>query len=385
MIPVHASDGTRVPLSGENGRPGGIDLIERAAEKGGLALRRLDPHLPRWDLPGRGVLSFEPGGQIEVSTHPHARVADVVRVLDEVLRPVHVAAEELGIRLIHRGVDPAGRGETPLFIETARYQKQRAHYDSIGPWGRRMMCESAAIHVNLDLGARPVRRWRAAQRAAHVLTALFANAPGTLDGDEMRSVRAGIWRRLDPSRTGVLLEGPDPVEDYLYFALAARDFLGPDAGAETRPFRASWSAGASQADWQAHLTTVFPDVRPRGYLEVRSIDAIRPAWYAAPLTLMVGLLYDPQALSQALELLPPPDPERLVRAGRLGLTDPEIRGQALDLAAIALQGARSLGEGIVDADSIDRTEAFLDRFARMGADPGSEPEPELGPDAAFLP
>lgn len=383
MIPVYADDATRVPLPGAGGRPGGIDLIQRAGERGSLTLRRLDPALPRWEVQGLGILSFEPGGQIEVSTHPHTRVAQVVRVLDEVLRPVHIAAEDLGIRLIHRGVDPQGRGETPLFIETDRYRKQRAHYDSIGPWGRRMMGESAAIHVNLDLGARPVRRWRAAQRAAHALTALFANAPGSLGGVEMRSVRAGIWRRLDPSRTGVLPEGLDPVEDYMHFALAARDFLGPEIGSPAAPFRASWQEGATRADWKTHLTTVFPEVRPRGYLEVRSMDAIRPAWYAAPLTLLVGLLYDPQALSAALELLPPPDSERLERAGQLGLGDSEIRAHALELASVALQGARSLGAGVVDSDSIDRTEAFLDRFTRSGTDPGAEPEPDLGPDGAL--
>src|SRR5690606_4883745 len=107
-----------------------------------------------------------------------------------------------------------------------------------------------------------------------------------------RSIRRFIWGTLDPARTGLPWDAERPVESYADFALDASALLGP---AETPPFPSFgtwWESGeADLDDWRTHLTTLFPEVRPRGYFEVRSIDALEPDGYVAPLVFLVGLTY----------------------------------------------------------------------------------------------
>jgi len=239
-----------------------------------------------------------------------------------------------------------------------------------------MMVLSAALHLNLDVGGRPVRRWWVANRMAPLLTALFANSPGPAGPGEgeARSTRAEHWRRLDPSRTGLFGAEDDARGRYLAFALGALDSLGTEEGGEVRPFRAAWEQGADLARWRAHLTTLFPEVRPRGYMELRSVDALRPAWYAVPLVLAVGLLYEPGGLTHAEEILPLADVGLLARAGRQGVRDPALRDAALQAFDVALSGARALGPRIVGGRSLERAEEFRTRFVAQWHDPGDEPE-----------
>jgi glutamate--cysteine ligase len=301
-------------------------------------------------------------------------VDGLVCTADEVLRDLFDAAECLGIRLITRGIDPVGEpSAAPLLVSSTRYRKQSAHYETIGPWGRRMMRQSVALHVNLDLGGRPVRRWGVANRMAPLLTAIFANSP-RFQGRETghRSFRAHQWRHVDPSRTGVFTSGDRPVPAYTSFALGALDFLGAEDGARARPFREAWLRGTSLEAWRAHLSTLFPEVRPRGYLELRSLDALRPAWLPVPVVLAVGALYDPAALSELETLLPEPSEESLEAAGRVGVRDAAVRERAADLFDVALAGARRLGNDVVGGRALEITQAFRVRFLDRGEDPGDE-------------
>jgi glutamate--cysteine ligase len=239
-----------------------------------------------------------------------------------------------------------------------------------------MMCQSAAIHVNVDWGEGtvPADRWRVANAAAPVWTAIFANS--TRDGGcetDHRSVRAQQWRHLDPGRCGLVGHDAGPAEAYLRFALGADAFLlGPD-DAPTRPMEAWVGLGyVDMAGWALHLTTLFPEVRPRGYLELRPFDALKPRWWAAPLVLAVGLLYDAEALAAALEILPPPTPESLERAGRLGLGDPDLARLARDVATLSLEGAARLGPR-VGGRSLEIARTFVSEFTDRGKDPADEP------------
>jgi glutamate--cysteine ligase len=240
-----------------------------------------------------------------------------------------------------------------------------------------MMVLSAAIHVNLDLGGRAVRRWRAANRMAPWLTALFANSPRMEDQDAgWRSARAAQWRSLDPTRTGVFAAADDPAREYLGFALDAIDFLGPPEGEPGRPFRASWEHGATREAWHRHLTTLFPEVRPRGYLEMRCFDALPPRWLVVPAVVSVGALYDPEALRHLEDVLPEVTEEDLVRAGRHGVHDPGVRARALELFDVAMAGAKRLGGAVVDPVSLERALEFRERFPARGQDPGHEEDGE---------
>ena len=377
LIPVSAATGRRV--GAEPAGPEGLGtrvLLERAAERSGGSMKVGPYGVPHARLPGIGILSFEPGGQLELSTEPFYALDPLVAAVERALRPLVRDAEETGIALVSRGMD-TGRDvrDVPFVVASERHRRQRAHYDRVGPWGGRMMVLSAALHLNVDLGGRAVRRWWAANRLAPLLTALFASSPGEAPegGHAVRSLRAEQWRMLDPSRTGLFGQTDDAGRDYLNFALGAADFLGTEEGTGARPFRAAWEEGADLRRWRAHLTTLFPEVRPRGYLELRSVDAVRPAWYAVPLALAVGLLYEPVTLAQAAEALPHADADLLARAGREGVRAEDVRCAALGALDLGLAGARALGPGVVGGAILERVEEFRRRFTAQGRDPGDEP------------
>jgi glutamate--cysteine ligase len=123
-------------------------------------------------------------------------------------------------------------------------------------------------------------------------------------------------------------------------------------------------------DWQEHLTTLFPEVRPRGYLELRCIDAIPPSCYAAPIVLVSGLLYDPASLVTVNDLLGSPNRDLLPVAAASGLGDAAIAGVARDLVSIGLAGARRLGEDRVAAEDLEAAADFFARYSLSGASPG---------------
>jgi glutamate--cysteine ligase len=163
------------------------------------------------------------------------------------------------------------------------------------------------------------------------------------------------------------------VERYLEFALDAPALLLPAVNGEYLPF-GEWltRARVSIADWHDHLTTLFPEVRPRGHFELRSPDAVPPEWYAAPLALAVGITEDPGALRTAADLLGEPDLALLERAGRLGLRDPVLVRTASDLATIALEGCAALPSGYFPRSDLEQAREFFNRYTRRGRSPADE-------------
>jgi glutamate--cysteine ligase len=125
-------------------------------------------------------------------------------------------------------------------------------------------------------------------------------------------------------------------------------------------------------EWHDHLSTLFPEVRPRGHFELRSADAVAPEWYPAPLALAAGLAYDSGAVRAAADLLGVPDPELLDRAGRTGLRDPDIARVAADLVQIALEGCRGLGPGYFHPTDLEQAKAFFERYTRRGRCPADD-------------
>jgi len=369
LIPVEPSTGRLVaPHEPEGG--GTLPLLRGAARSRGWGEGVSYAGSPRFDLPDGSHVTYEPGGQIEISSAPAADVDALVASLEHSVGAVLEALDGGGLAVCTRGIDPLGReADARLVLDTPRYRTMDRHFGALGPWGRRMMRQTAALHVNLDPGPRPLERWRAATRAAPALVALFANSP-RYEGRETghRSFRAAQWRRLDPSRTGLgrAEEGPD---GYLEFALTALEIVeGPEA---PRPFRARVEAGcADEAAWRRHLSTLFPEVRPRGYLEVRCLDALPPHWYVVPATLLAGLLYDDDACREAAETLPPCDDDLLETAGREGLAAPAVRRTADAVVTLALDGARRLEGSCVSGWAREALEHFTSSLSAVGRDPG---------------
>ena len=213
-----------------------------------------------------------------------------------------------------------------MVVDGERYLRQRAHYDRTGSSGRSMMLQTAGIHLNLDAGDDPVAAWNVANALAPLLVAMFANSPDRA-GHVVphRSHRAAIWRALDTTRTAVFAPAVDPVPGYLDFALGADSFLLGEPGAPPRRF-AEWRAtAATDDDFARHLTTLFPEVRPRGaYLELRSVDALPVRWAILPVAVAWAAFHHAPLRRDLLRELPAPTVERLVRAGRYGLADDEL-------------------------------------------------------------
>jgi glutamate--cysteine ligase len=299
----------------------------------------------------------------------------LLALLRSVVVPLRAAAAAEGIDLLAVGLDPLNAEDgAPMLIQAKRYQRMAEYLSRRGPAGARMMRQTAAFQVSVDFDDEPWLRWRVLNAAAPYVVAIFANSPiyaGERTGHQ--SARADLWRNLDPVRTGIPFDERAPVEAYLDFALAAPAILLPTLDGEHRPF-GEWltRANLTPEEWQDHLTTLFPEVRPRGHLELRSPDAIAPQWYAAPLALTAGILYDSGALRAAADLLPIPDLGLLERAGRLGLQDPAIARTAVDLFELALLGCEGLGPRYCHPADLEQARVYFDRYTRRSRSPADD-------------
>jgi glutamate--cysteine ligase len=371
LIPVSAETGAQVPVVSAEG-PSTLPLLRAFGGEHGWTEQPSPYGVPQWALPGGGVVSYEPGGQIELSAPASASATALLRSLRATVLPLTGFLGDAGIRLLSVGVEPRnGIESVALQLPGARYVRLTSFLRSLGTGGERMMRQTAAMQVSVDLGAEPLLAWRVLNGMAPYATAIFASSPvyrGERTGD--RSVRARIWRELDGGRTGCFA-CTDPVAEYLDFALAAPAILLGD-GSRFRPF-AEWNAeGCADVDaWRAHLTTLFPEVRPKGFAEVRSMDAVAPEWYAAPLVLLAGIVQHAPALRAASELLGAPDPALLHAAGRDGLSDPAIAGVARDLAALGMRGAAAL-PGFFAAEDLDEAGAFFARYTDRARSPADD-------------
>ena len=296
-------------------------------------------------------------------------------VLRGVILPLRAAAASAGIDLLAVGLDPYNSEQgAPMLLQARRYERMAEYLARRGPAGARMMRQTAAFQISLDFDDEPWLRWRVLNAAAPFFVAIFANSP-IYDGERTghQSSRAEVWRKLDPARTGLPYQEDAPVQAYLDFALSAPAILLPDVEGEYRTF-GEWLAGANptREEWHEHLSTLFPEVRPRGHLELRSADAIPPEWYAAPLALAAGILYDSRALRAAADLLPPPDLGFLERAGRLGVHDPAIASTSADLFELALSGCAGLGPTYFHPSDLEQARAYFDRYTRRGRAPADD-------------
>ena len=351
--------------------PGG--LISRIREFGARRAWHEAPGygpVSKFVVAGAGVVSFEPGGQIEFSSVARLGVTAVVRTLEEVVLPLRAALHEQGIRLESVGIDPLNDArDVALQLPVERYETMTRYFDRRGPFGVRMMRQTAAIQVSLDRGPVPAVRWRLLNDLAPYVIAIFANSPAYLGRDTgHQSFRAHCWRSLDPTRTGVAPQADDAATAYARFALEAND-MARSLEVDT-PFWASDRAN-DEAAWQTHLTTLFPEVRPRGHFEVRSCDAIDPTFYAVPLVFLAGLAYDDASAKEAAILAG--ESRALLRvAGEHGLRDASIARTARDLFQLSLSGAARLGEKFCAGRDLDVARAFYTTFTSRDRSPAED-------------
>ena len=363
---------TRLPLP-LGGSRGLIERLRRYATRTGWTEFRGYDGTPRFDAAGLATISFEPGGQLEISTIPCDSASALIRLLDRVVNPVQTALAHEGVVLFAAGIDPQNDVDRiPLQLHVDRYERMTRYFDAIGPFGARMMRQTAAIQISLDRGERPAERWRLLNDLAPYLIAVFANSPhyhGAETGH--RSFRANCWRMLDSTRTGVAVFDDDPAGAYTRFALGANDMLAADSGGTRRSFSTSLRSADDASRWATHLTTLFPEVRPRGHFEVRSCDAIDPMHYAAPIVFLTGLTYDRRSATEAALLAA--ESRALLRvAGERGLRDVVIARTARDLFALAIAGARRLGPKFIDERDIDVAAQFCTDYTARDRSPADD-------------
>lgn len=277
--------------------------------------------LNRPDCDKGGAISLEPGGQVELSGSPLETLHETADELCTHLDEVKSVAAELGIGFLGLGFSPKWTlAETPI-MPKERYRIMGRYMPRRGGHGLDMMFRTATVQVNLDFSdeADMVRKLRVGLALQPVATALFANSPFTeAKPNGFKSYRAEIWRDVDPDRSGLLpfvFDEGMGFERYVDYALDVpiyfvyRDGRYIDvAGASFRDFlggklEALPGERPTLEDWTDHLTTLFPDVRLKRFLEMRGADAGRFDELRALPALWVGLCYDAEALDGASALI----------------------------------------------------------------------------------
>lgn len=313
---------------------------------------------------GGGNISLEPGGQFELSGAPLESVHDICDEISQHLSESAVVAEELGLGFSGLGHTPTwSRAEIPV-MPKGRYAIMRAYMPKVGSRGLDMMFRTCTVQANLDFSSEAdmVAKFRLSLALQPIATALFANSPfveGRPTG--LLSNRADVWTDTDAARTGML---PFVFEDGFGFETYARHALdvpmyfvkrnGRYIDASGQSFRA-FMAGELPAlpgekptikDWEDHLTTLFPEVRLKTYLEMRGADTGPKSRLCALAALWIGLLYDDAATAAAWDLCKAwslDDRAQLRRdAAHVGLkarvAGRTVREVARDVLAIAREG-----------------------------------------------
>ncbi|WP_336485626.1 glutamate--cysteine ligase [Methylobacterium nigriterrae] len=376
-IPFYRETREPVPYAGERGIRA---LLEGLARETGW-----EPIVDSGNiigLAGRegGAISIEPGGQFELSGAPLPDVHATVRELSEHLAATARAADPLGIGFLDLGMSPKWtREETPV-MPKSRYRIMAGYMPKVGTLGLDMMLRTATVQVNVDFcsEADMARKMRASLALQPVATALFANSPFT-DGrpNGFLSRRSEIWRDTDADRTGMLPRAFEPGFGYeayvdwlldmpMYFVKRG-DTYHDVSGASFRDLMAGRLPAlpgefATVSDWANHVSTAFPEVRLKRFLEMRGSDVGDPAMIAAQAAFWTGLLYDGTALDAALDLAKGwgAAEREAVRATvpRLGLATP-VAGRSIGaVAAEALSIARAGLQARARRDACGRDETI---------------------------
>jgi glutamate--cysteine ligase len=381
-VPFFTADASPVPYEGERGIRALLENLR--SEDGWAPIHDHEAIIGLADERGGGAISLEPGGQFELSGAPLIDLHETSAELDGHLASVRRAAEPLGLGFLTLGMSPLWtRGETPM-MPKSRYRIMSRYMPKVGGLGLDMMLRTATVQVNLDFASEAdmVRKLRVSLALQPLATALFANSPFT-DGrpNGRLSQRSEIWRDTDPHRTGMFPEafaegfGYEAYVDWvldvpMYFVKRGETYHDV-AGASFRDLLAGKLSAlpgerATRSDWANHVSTVFPEVRLKRYLEMRGADVGPPDMIVALSAFWVGLLYHGPSLDAAwalVETWSAQERERMrADVPRLALDTPVPGGRTLrDVArdALALSRAGLRARGLRDGAGQDETR-FLD-------------------------
>jgi glutamate--cysteine ligase len=337
-------------------------------------------------LPGGSRITVEPGGAVELSTPPSASVVRAIDSLAADRAVLRTTFAQAGFGLVLLGADPLR--PTRRVNPGARYRAMEKYFGAAASAaGAAMMTSTASVQVNIEAG--PVGGWSERVRLAHALgptmIAIAGNSPllaGAFSG--WRSTRQRVWSQLDSARCGPVLgvNGDDPANGWARYALRAPVMLvhNPDAVAVTRYVAfAEWVDGQTNlagrrptaADLDYHLTTLFPPVRPRRWLEIRYLDSVPDTLWPALVFTLVTLLDDPSAADVAADATEPVA-TAWDTAARVGLRDRRLHISAMrcvraaaELAPLSLCDSMERLVRIVEQASCPGDD-FAERAIRFG-------------------
>jgi len=363
-IPFHRADSSPVPYEGGRGIRA---LLEGMQERTGWEpIIEGDHPIGLADEAGGGAISLEPGGQFELSGAPLRTLHETARETAQHLADAKAVGESLGIGFLTLGMSPLwSRAETPV-MPKARYRIMTDYMPKVGSLGLDMMYRTSTVQVNMDYASEAdmVKKLRVSLALQPVATAIFANSPFT-EGkpNGYLSMRSNIWLDTDKDRTGMMafaFEDGFGYERYVDWALdvpmyfVKRDATYHDvAGASFRDLFAGRLAQlpgerATRSDWANHVSTLFPEVRLKRYLEMRGADVGNAEHIVALSAFWTGLLYDETSLDGAWELvkswsaedreqLRADVPKQALKARIAGRSVQDVAREALALSRAGLQ------------------------------------------------
>ncbi|GAP65366.1 glutamate--cysteine ligase [Mizugakiibacter sediminis] len=299
--------------------PRGIRALLEGLTRFGWARVEENGHLIALTRGGASV-TLEPAGQLELSGAPLETIHDTCCEVGSHLHEVKTVADELGVGFLGMGFQPKWKREEMPWMPKGRYAIMRRYMPTRGNLGLDMMTRTCTVQVNLDFAdeADMVKKFRVGLALQPVVTALFADSPFT-DGkpNGYLSYRSHVWTDTDPDRTGMLdfvFEDGFGFERYVDYLLDVPMYFSYRDGRYVdlagRSFR-DFLAGKLDAlpgtlptlrDWSDHMTTAFPEVRLKRYLEMRGADGGPWNRLCALPAFWVGLLYDATALDAAWDL-----------------------------------------------------------------------------------
>lgn len=390
-IGLRAEDLAPAPFDGAQGIEA---LLEAIAREDGWERVREAGRTVGLHKEGAGI-SLEPGGQLELSGAPLRTIFETCAEFNRHLDLVRRVSEPLGLVWLSLGINPLHPVERTPQVPKTRYRIMREYLPTRGELAMQMMHVTATVQANLDYAdeADAAEKMRVATGVTPIVSAIFANA-SVADGKPTgwASYRQHIWRHTDPDRCGLLpfVFAPDfgyrrwvewAVDVPMFFVVRDGAYL-PARGATFRRFLEEGFRGhrPTLLDFDRHLTTLFPDVRLKQFIEVRGADAVPPGLICALPALWKGILYEASARAAAWELVRELDLEAREAAvqdvARRGLAARVGRHAVRDLAAelldISAEALRRIGHGR-GAEPDER--GFLEPVASQlasGRSPGEE-------------
>ncbi|HHB82910.1 MAG TPA: glutamate--cysteine ligase [Devosia sp.] len=315
----YKADNSQVPYEGENG----VRALLEATQKHSNWIPLMDEGnlIGLKDPVGGGAISLEPGGQFELSGAPLQNLHQTCSETAEHLKLLRDIAAPMGIGFLGLGVSPTWGLDDISPMPKSRYGIMKPYMEKVGTLGTSMMFRSCTVQANLDFSDEQdmVRKLRVSLALQPVATALFANSPFLENRPNgYLSFRSHIWKNTDDARTGMLpfvFEDGMGFERYVDYALDVPMYFvmrqGQYVNCAGESFREFLDGKLPQlpgekptvADWEDHISTIFPEVRLKQFLEMRGADCGAWADICALPALWVGLLYDQNALDAAWDFV----------------------------------------------------------------------------------